>query len=167
MVVDTAKIIFAAFPDQARIVVGGIPAKYQTAMQEMNLSIARNEAAVLFPTDQAPTVKQLFRENDITTSSLPRSIILIDGTWVQARRLYKRYVANCATVQLSSVGLGVEGRQLRPHPIPVREIATAHALGLFLQEAGWASQETVDCFQMYQVVAKEAARRQLRRERGT
>merc|ERR1712147_174157 len=51
LAVDTAKLLLAAYPDRARLVVGGLAG--QPAEAEMLASIAAGEAVVLFPSDDS------------------------------------------------------------------------------------------------------------------
>lgn len=180
MAVDTAKLILAAYPDVSRLVVGGIPSPFQDSMKEMMDSISdvsSTPTLVLFPSDNAQTLDALFPEisgrtngtaatsdkNVIVLSQEPLlDLIVIDGTWEQARRLYNRYIFNqpVANVQLSMESLQTleepaanlqhlnatstsenndisrqgSGKQLRRHPVPIREIATAHALDLLFHD---------------------------------
>jgi DTW domain-containing protein YfiP len=148
LALDTAKIIFATFPETSRLVVGGIPSQYQASMNEMEEAIADETCVVLFPKDGAPLVSELFmsHKNDTTTTTTQPAdvsnypnLIVIDGTWEQARRLHAKYIpVTTQHVQLNLVDnkLDEEGRQLRPHPIPIREIATVHALQLLAEDLG-------------------------------
>jgi DTW domain-containing protein YfiP len=141
---DTAKIIFAAFPETSRLVIGGIPSKYQASMKEMEDAISNETCVVLFPKVGAPLTTELFRNHHPTTTpnvSKFSSVIVIDGTWEQARRLHCRYIPDTIqNVQLDLDNrLDDEGRQLRHHPIPVREIATCHALQLLAEDLGISS----------------------------
>ncbi len=102
--------------------------------------------------------------NNITDHAPIYNIIVVDATWEQARRLYNRHIIQPQTssssandqslvhIQLSETSLqslhqqhGLDGQQsdgtikmmgqqLRPHPISVREIATAHAVQLLLHD---------------------------------
>lgn len=176
MAIDTSKIIFAAFPEQARAVIGGIPPNYQQSMEEMLLAIELQQAAVLFPgSNEVATASQIAREDNIGGKNRAiRSLILIDGTWEQARRLYARYIKSPTPsspapvqVQLSPINdtLDDEGRQTRHHPIAAREIATAHAFEIFLRESEWAAPATVDALRMYQVATHQAIHRAKQRKR--
>ena len=146
---------------------------------------------VHFPAEGAQTFADLFPERKIESSTInfikdpmPQSprfdLIVLDGTWEQARRLYKRYipVAPAKRVQLPLESLSTfdlpnssEGRQLRRHCVPVREIATAHALQLLLQDIvlietitasnSSARYDNYDQFSQYQKIANAAALAQL------
>lgn len=185
MAVDTAKLILAAFPDSSRLVVGGIPAKFQESMEEMMDSLTKKTTLVLFPAEDAQTISDYFpianRESRTVegsgdgTMDVIFDLIVPDGTWEQARRLYNRYISSepvARRVQLSIQSLSTFaspdslGRQLRRHPVPVREIATAHALQLLLQDIVAATGISGDRFDHqrfsdYQDVASAAALAQL------
>lgn len=198
--VDTAKLIWAAFPNQTQVVVGGLGT--QPSLQEMQESIQRNEAVVLFPGDPlvVPTIQHMLQAESLnrtsaaeddsnivtpsTSSNEPckkipfRSLILIDGTWVQARRLYAKHIAAVQEkesgrvvvpqVQLNPITeLASDGRQARPHPLDVREISTAHALELFLRESKWASPTAIETLRQYQVENHRALERQKKNPWGT
>lgn len=202
MAVDTAKLILAAFPDASRLVVGGVPGQFQESMNEMMEAVSKETTLVLFPSEEAKTFADLLPElnragkrmnsNNSTTmkESLSFDLIVLDGTWEQARRMYKRYISAepAKRVQLSleslrtfgpqseyddssssSVAVVMGGRQLRRHPVPVREIATAHALQLLLQDivVSTISNSSSDArcdyshFSRYQEIASAAAVAQL------
>jgi DTW domain-containing protein YfiP len=125
------------------------PTYYQLQEQQMRQfqSIDGHSNNISWQTDQLPLY----------------NIIVIDATWEQARRLYQRHIVQLHTtsstaeqslvhIQLSETSLqtlnkhhgrdGTQpkgsikmmGQQLRPHPISVREIATAHAVQLLLRD---------------------------------
>jgi hypothetical protein len=178
---DTAKIILAAFPETSRLVVGGIPSHFQDSMKEMEEAIADGTCVVLYPQDGAPLATELFMapamsghdDRDTTTSTTRPAdlskyphLIVIDGTWEQARRLHGKYIP--ATTQHVRLNLSSNdkntkmnnklddiGRQLRRHPIPWREIATSHALQLLAEDLG-----LILPLREYQVLATAAVRRQ-------
>jgi len=248
MLIDTAKLIFMAFPESARLVVSGLSAHYQQSMQEFQQALQQPSTLILFPdADRAKTLaewrewdnnlQQLQQDQDqvagtsATNSTNRKSdsnddaaqkydIVVIDGTWEQARRMYQRYMmvqsdithndkdnkhdydpVPARRVQLSPESLaslvpppppssastngdarGVPknnnthkvvtvGQQLRRHPEPVRQIATAHALQLLLQDilaeednnnnnVAEASLQ-LKRLEHYQTIANAAARRQL------
>jgi DTW domain-containing protein YfiP len=214
LAVDTAKLILAAFADASRLVVGGIPGEYQESMNEMMDSLTDEviPTLVLFPAEGALTLEALWCSPDLWSSTRADAhandsketmvsahtfdLIVLDGTWEQARRLYNRYILpyNVTNVQLSLASLDSlntaattacthsandtprpisSQRQLRRHPVPIREIATAHALHLLLQDIVAvtsptpASGDTVDAaapyrrFGTYLEVANAAAIAQL------
>lgn len=119
MGVDTAKLILKAFPETTRLVIAGIPAQYQASMAEledasrMSSSPRRRKLCVLFPDEAAKTIGELQEEYDSSSSGTtgddtdvvldtitPRKqendtqgwdVVVIDGTWQQARRMKLRY----------------------------------------------------------------------------
>jgi DTW domain-containing protein YfiP len=187
LTVDTAKIIFAAFPKSARLVVGGISPEYQPSMQELVDALSENSCFVLFPSEDAETFETLsFRDENAETrfnldNGKKMDLIIIDGTWEQARRLYKRYIPSTADegprrVQLTGQALSTlstpvgesgafTGRQLRRHPELYREISTLAAMRLLLldMDAAWNPTLTRswDILAEYQERADTAAIRQL------
>jgi DTW domain-containing protein YfiP len=188
LTVDTAKIIFAAFPKSARLVVGGISPEYQPSMQELLDALSESSCFVLFPSEDAETFESLsVRDGDAERrfnlgNGKKMDLIIIDGTWEQARRLYKRYIPPRANggprrVQLTDQALSTlttpvigasgafTGRQLRRHPELYREISTLAAMRLLLldMDAAWNPSLTRswDILAEYQVRADTAAIRQL------
>jgi len=106
LAVDTAKVMLSTFPD-ARLVVGGIGTEYQKNMDQMLRSLESGRAMVLFPGDSATEYAEMMAQKIKTwskreraddddncdvhfsvSSLLPIDLIVIDGTWSQARRLY-------------------------------------------------------------------------------
>jgi len=108
--VDTAKFLLSSFPQTSRLVVGGIPSEYQSSMKELEEALSKNTCLVLFPTENAITYSDLVKEqleeatsttttttNDNGASPPPPpdggwDVIVMDGTWAQARKLYTRYI---------------------------------------------------------------------------
>ena len=119
LAMDTAKMILASFPKTCRLVVAGIGPEYQDSMQEMLEAIDNNsnkddvsnesKCLVLFPTEDAKTFQELLlvEKEETTSSDNPPTagrekankegdgggwdIIVIDGTWSQARKMHARY----------------------------------------------------------------------------
>jgi DTW domain-containing protein YfiP len=151
LAVDTAKLLLAAYPDRARLVVGGLAG--QPAEAEMLASIAAGEAIVLFPSDDSVPASAL--------DGTPRDVVVLDGTWSQARKLYKRLpVAPAVRLDAADVdelATGA-GRQLRTHPTAWREVSTLSAVRRLLTALG---SRTAGALSGYQDVADAAARRQL------
>lgn len=154
LAVDTMKLLLMGFPDTCRLVVAGVPERFQDTMAEMNTALLDPSTRVLFPTDDAKTVEELNK-----SSTEPFDLIVLDGTWEQAQKLHKRYLPrNLQRISLSEASLSdmSKGKQLRRHPIKAREIATAHAVQLLLQEMG-----TTTDLGHFQDVARSATKKQL------
>ena len=151
LAVDTAKLLLLAFPGRASLVVAGL--RGQAAEAEMRASLENGDAVVLFPRGDAAPAASLRGRG-------PLDVVVVDGTWDQARRLDRRLPG--ARVDLDArvvarLGAG-EGRQLRPHPIKWREVSTLAATGHLLAALGnGGSARLAD----YQGVADAAARAQL------
>jgi DTW domain-containing protein YfiP len=170
--VDTAKLILAAFPETCRLVVGGIGAEYQDSMREMQEAIEGDSCLVLFPTDDAMTFNAIEQREEEERQD-GWDVIVIDGTWAQARKLHSRYVQNGPThVQLSEEAVEIlehaasggnrEGHQIRRHPIKWREVSTLEATRLFLGDMMNNSIERPwDALATYQKIGDAAARKQL------
>ncbi len=173
MTVDTAKLILACFENTCRLVVGGIGSEYQPSMRELIDATQQRErrCMVLFPSEDAMTYVDLKQhvEESMKTDD-PRDllgndyvddrwdIIVIDGTWSQARKLYTRYIPTTSSndeqgsyspfqvclsqeaVRILDGGNGsnennvVKGRQLRRHPIKWREVSTLEATRLLIRD---------------------------------
>lgn len=188
MVVDTAKIILSSFPNTSRLVVNGIGREFQPSMGEMldvynDALSGRSKCLILFPTDDAKTFDEIEEEfstsSDDATDGAPQNgwdVIVIDGTWQQARKMHSKYFPaeskeGLHRVQLSSnvVELlggddsDVKGHQLRRHPTKWREISTHEATRLLLKDmhSGGQFDGQSDSMSHYQEVLNAAARRQL------
>ena len=150
LVVDTAKLILSSFPSKARLVVGGIGREYQHSMGEMLDAFEGDRALVLFPSDSAVTFREIERHFDGTvkgdtddSNDASWDVVVVDGTWQQARKLYNRYIPEGGgpqRVELSEEAvriLGAEdasGHQLRRHPVKWREVSTLEATRLLLRD---------------------------------
>ncbi len=184
--VDTAKLILAAFPQECRLVVGGIGPEYQDSMQEMLSAIeqAPHRCLLLFPDETATTYEDLLEELRLDCSTkededIGWDLIVLDGTWAQARKFSQRYFPEGGPrrVQLSveaverldqNVGESVDGHQLRRHSIAWRQIGTFEATRLFLRDVDMAHGTAPNGgdtswakIQSYQVIANRAAQREL------
>lgn len=99
MFVDTAKLIAMAFPQQTRLVVAGIPANYQACMQELQQHVLpKSSTLILFPdVERSKTWNEWYaldRQHPGTNAHgnpEKMDLVLLDGTWEQARRMYQRY----------------------------------------------------------------------------
>lgn len=118
LIVDTAKLVFMAFPKKTRLIINGISEEYQTSLQEMN-QIFRQErndrqCLVLFPTEDALPFQELYppspnmysnSSQNTSTSTISNTnhqnndpknmmfdIIIMDGTWQQAQKMHQRYI---------------------------------------------------------------------------
>jgi DTW domain-containing protein YfiP len=118
MAVDTAKLIMAVLPQSTKLVISGIPSKYQASMAELDEAVAqaksherRDNFLILFPDDAAETFNtivtnqrrqpSILMDNDLRklndcvcesdSGNQQYDIVVIDGTWQQARRMKLRY----------------------------------------------------------------------------
>jgi DTW domain-containing protein YfiP len=189
--IDTAKLILASFPTKCRLVVGGIGPDYQDSMKELQQALEQNkQCLVLFPDDSAKTFAEIVEQNhhfqqDVESNEDQESwdLIVIDGTWAQARKLNARYLPEHAKggprrVQLSPQAVAMlerettdgsanAGHQLRRHSTTWRQVGTFEATRLFLRDlllddypdslpaTPWGQME------FYQEIANEAARKEL------
>jgi DTW domain-containing protein YfiP len=190
--IDTAKLILASFPTKCRLVIGGIGPDYQNSMKEFQQALEQNkQCLVLFPDDSAKTFSEIIEQNhhsqqDVQSNEGQESwdLIVIDGTWAQARKLNARYLPEHAEggprrVQLSPQAVAMlerettdgsanPGHQLRRHSTTWRQVGTFEATRLFLRDlllddypessaaiTPWGQMES------YQEIANEAARKEL------
>jgi DTW domain-containing protein YfiP len=212
--VDTAKLILAAFPFQCELVVGGIGPEHQASMKNMMDSIRdpSRTSLVLFPDETAETLEEIVAAKKRTQRITPTrslsdpptqsgnenekaearddadegyDLIVLDGTWAQARKFHSRYFPpsddnNSAAsllqrVKLSEASVGLlqegsttSGHQLRRHDIAWRQVGTFEAFRLFLRD--WSKEfpssqrgkmEFWEQIESYQRIANEAALREL------
>lgn len=107
LLVDTAKLLLSSMPHHARLVVAGIDEQYQASLGELQEAIQQSKrpCLVLFPTDDARTFPEIMNEsinkNNSNSNSNNQSrsftmdeydLIVLDGTWQQARRMHQRYI---------------------------------------------------------------------------
>ena len=180
MKVDTAKLILAAFPTQSRLVVGGIGSEYQDSMKEMTQAMKNKNCLVLFPDETAQTFSEIVADNsdhDDSEGQGTWDVIVIDGTWSQARKLQARYIPSLqqggprrvqlsdGAVELLERGSVDAGHQLRRHSIAWRQVGTFEATRLFLRDCLWEEdtkgEPVWEQIQPYQDIANLAARREL------
>jgi len=196
LVVDTAKLIAASLPDTCRIVVGGIGPNFQDSMAEMMHCIQNHPSSciVLFPSEDAKTYAEIANNNNSAdgeeTDIVPKegwNVIVIDGTWEQARKMYQRYLASehdktgkgLLHVKLSDASLATiltpgndgsvrdnsswfpAGMQLRRHPEEWRQISTLAATRLLLADIVPGKVTQWNKMMDYQIIADQAARKQL------
>lgn len=188
LVVDTAKLILSSFPNTARLVVNGIGREFQPSIGEMvdayNTALSgRSKCLILFPTEDAKTFDTIKKEIDSTVLSQSNNhtgngwdIIVIDGTWNQARKMHSKYFPEESKEGLHRVRLSsdviqrlggddqdIKGHQLRRHPTKWREISTLEATRLMLKDVHTKGQfeEHSEAMSHYQEILKSAARRQL------
>jgi len=176
LVVDTAKLLLNATPTKARLIVSGIDEEYQESARELRDAIEQKErrCIVLFPTDDARTFEELCRESNVSTSNNKMDgtgelmekemfdVIIMDGTWSQARKIHSRYIplendggpprvclsqesldilggvsidANLSEGHnVNGIEKGGNGRQLRRHPIKWKEVSTLEATRLLFRD---------------------------------
>ena len=196
--VDTAKLILTSFPNQCRLVVGGIGPEYQDSMREMLVAIEesnssscearrRRKCVVLFPDETSKPFDEILLEekrkltigaaknrlagaaavgdqdvsDEANETTFMWDVVVIDGTWTQARRLHTRYLPSEVEggprrVRLSDkavekLGQSSEmtttdeayissseghnsGHQLRRHVVTWRQVSTFEATRLFLKD---------------------------------
>lgn len=185
--VDTAKLLLNAMPSRARLVVSGISEEYQDSAKELLEALQQKErkCIVLFPTDNAKTFLEfdaMNRDRDTVRDSVCNEddnaktsdkgekydVIVMDGTWQQARKIHQRYIPSeeeggpqrvCLSQEsldiLGSIGTdmteshlvngtqkGGNGRQLRRHPIKWKEVSTLEATRLLFRDMMVAMDET-------------------------
>lgn len=192
LVVDTAKLIAASLPVSCRIVVGGIGPQFQESMREMLHCIQSEPLSclVLFPSDEARTYNEILRDVASGDAVVPNggwNVIVLDGTWEQARKLYHRYLLTTdgdtnqnkpplQHVKLSDASLASilvptsdnknnndlsHSMQLRRHPEEWRQISTLAATRLLFTEMAPEKADVWKRLSDYQMVADQAARKQL------
>jgi len=160
-------------------VVGGIGPEHQTSMNLMLESIrdSKRMSLLLFPDETAKTLEEIVHQKKSTCSTTteaslrdaqpPESgnnhndndiddgydLIVLDGTWAQARKFHSRYFPpddnnsspssssslqrvklSEASVELLHNGSIESGHQLRRHEIPWRQVGTFEAFRLFLRD---------------------------------
>uniref|UniRef100_A0A7S3JV36 tRNA-uridine aminocarboxypropyltransferase n=1 Tax=Aureoumbra lagunensis TaxID=44058 RepID=A0A7S3JV36_9STRA len=159
LTVDTAKLIFAAFPDRALVIVNGL--RHQPAEEEMHKSIAKGEAIVLFPSDDSVLADQSVFQDSVHES---KDLIILDGTWSQAQKLHRSLPATATRIRLSDTAINHLakgfGKQLRPHPTKWKEVSTLEALRLLFVDLDIAGVDP-NILAHYQSVANAAALKQL------
>ena len=215
LTVDTAKLIMAAFPTTTRLVVSGIGREYQRNMDEM-LNAVSNAAAnsiigndrsssnagskclILFPTEDALTFDDIREDisakitaDDNIDDERGWDVVVIDGTWSQARKMHAKYLQEYSggclyRVQLSNeavkaldggnsinldggsddnngISNSIGGHQLRRHPIKWREISTLEATRLLFNDMHTNGQfdKQSQAMTYYQKIGNDAALRQL------
>jgi DTW domain-containing protein YfiP len=197
---DTAKLILSSFPSKCRLVVAGIDAEYQQSMFEMIKAVestdpnGRRTCLLLFPDDTAKTLNEIVSGSMSTTDFLlsnPQKfdLIVLDGTWSQARKFVARYFSSSSgriqSVKLSDDAVGILesegsthfGHQLRRHCTSWRQVGTFEAARLFLRdwEQVFHMQAEEECLERsdheriptwkriesYQRIANDAARKEL------
>ncbi|KAK3250517.1 hypothetical protein CYMTET_40108 [Cymbomonas tetramitiformis] len=116
---DTCKLLLAAYPGKARLIVGDLP-KHEEELFQV-LQRRGNKAFVLFPAENASSFAKLAGlssaadgSSEIGVTSHPLSstretedevpeewdIVVLDGTWEQARRLNSRLPASARALTL-------------------------------------------------------------------
>jgi len=106
LVVDTAKLLLSSLPTVSKLVVGGIGEEYQASMGELLDAVNCNvdsdkrnsgttKCLVLFPSEDARTFDEIEKsssETHIYGHDDKYDVVVVDGTWQQARKLYNRYI---------------------------------------------------------------------------
>ena len=168
LAVDTCKYIASAYPITCRIVVNGIDELFQSSMKEMVESIRTrpNKCLVLFPEDDSKTFEQIYHSNvdmngridgkSAANENTGWDVIVIDGTWSQARKMNSRITKTIQRVCLSDEAVQIlagtlndsdfekdeesVGHQLRRHPIAWRQVSTLEAVRLFIRDMAHMSE---------------------------
>ena len=186
----------STYPETTRLVVSGLGPEHQPSMAEMLESVkaAKNKVGkclILFLTDNSlvfDEIKEDMRSkaaHDIHDIEEGWDVIVIDGTWSQARKMYAKYLKEYSggylyRVQLSDTAIKTlndignsstsndtidtsKGHQLRRHPIQWRAIATLEATRLLLDDMHTEGQfeEASKAMSHYQNLGNNAARTQL------
>ena len=175
MAVDTAKLLLNSFDSSCKLVVNGLDGEYQHSMNDLMDAIQQKErrCMVLFPSEDAMTFSELnhLKKVDGGGGNMKQDkrichyrddkwdVIVIDGTWAQARKMYTRYIPkredngpyrvclsqgavdildspnnDCNDSFTSNNNNLSSGRQLRRHPIKWREISTLEATRLMIRD---------------------------------
>ena len=196
---DTAKLILSTYPETTRLVVSGIGPEHQPSMAEMLDAVKAakkkdGKCLILFPTDDSLTFEEIKEDmrskaaHDIDDNNDEGwDVIVIDGTWSQARKMYAKYfkdynggysyraqLSDTAVKVLDDIGNsstsnGIDssssgrGHQLRRHPIQWRAIATLEATRLLFDDMHTDGQfkEASKAMSHYQEIGNNAARTQL------
>lgn len=160
LLVDTAKLIAASLPCTSSLVVGGIGPQFQVCMDEMLQCIQHEPSAciVLYPSEDAQTYTEIINGAGGRSRAVPKNgwnVIVLDGTWEQARKMYHRYhrasnvgdngallhvklsdasLASILRAEGNDVNTSSHGMQLRRHSEQWRQISTLTATRLLLTE---------------------------------
>ena len=152
MKIDTAKLILAAFPFRCELVVGGIGPNHQASMQKLMDTIydTNRTTLLLYPNDSAKTLKEVVEKSSkhdkANTNCTEYDLIVLDGTWAQARKFHSRYFPTKSLRSLQRIKLSEAsvkdlqhgsiqwGHQLRKHEISWRQVGTFEAFRLFLKD---------------------------------
>eukprot|EP00934_Nitzschia_sp_Nitz4_P009258 Nitzschia sp. Nitz4//scaffold28_size193895//45400//46365//NITZ4_001637-RA/size193895-processed-gene-0.12-mRNA-1//1//CDS//3329545898//9248//frame0 len=130
--------------------------KSNPSMAALEKALKTDRSLVLFPDESAQTFaeysssidnKEGADDTDSSSAHPPWNIIVIDGTWQQARRIKLRYFDHVPKIKLSDQALQIlgeetNGHQLRKHSIPWKKIATFEAVRLLLVD--WFQKEWSD-----------------------
>jgi len=141
---DTSKLLLAAYPDTTRLVVGGLA---ELEKEMMDAVTSNPHSFVLFPAIGASTFSTLAESTAKTSSSGPCNtthnkaditwdIVVLDGTWKQARKLNTKVDTKVARVVLEDALKSTPAHTVRAHPNPVRRISTLEAVALLLKDMG-------------------------------
>jgi len=153
-------------------------------MKEMEDALGGGRCLVLFPTEGAKTFENVVDEASDIELEDGWDVVVVDGTWTQARRLHSRYIMEGAIhVQLSDQAVEIlsgssndeklPGHQIRRHPVKWREVSTLEATRLLLGDmmSTTVMDHPWDTLATYQQNGDAAALRQLgpprKRSEGT
>eukprot|EP00980_Cylindrotheca_fusiformis_P006544 scaffold1384_cov116-Cylindrotheca_fusiformis.AAC.22 len=148
----------------------------------------KNRCLVLFPDDHrnTATISEIINAQKENATRYNRDdddyfdLVVLDGTWAQARKLHSRYIPSTSRrVQLSQTAvetLHETGHQLRRHSVAWKQVGTFEATRLFFKELSMAINNTNNSInhhppkdaipswkqmEAYQEIANTAARREL------
>ena len=190
MKIDTAKLILAAFPEHCRLVVAGIGSEYQDSMRELEECLKDNgeHCLILFPDEDAMTFSEIYHPAEAQQQKQDQvsqewDVVVLDGTWAQARKMHSRYFpsledggpmrAELSQTAVESLrdGSTNSGHQLRRHEIAWRQVGTFEATRLFLNDVVIAQDRSrqkedsslslIQNLKAYQEIANQAAIREL------
>jgi DTW domain-containing protein len=90
---NTAKVASLMLGDNSNVLLRGAPSREAALEAEMQLdAIDPTNALILYPSDEAATVDELF-DSGALSQQHPLRLVIPDGTWSQTRRVVRRHQA--------------------------------------------------------------------------